>query len=109
MRAAVVPAESSPWQIKDVPKPQPDTNQVLVKMHGSGICYTDVRETLGHLPGEFPLVLGHEPVGEIFRWTVGIDLGDLRQAMIVPASTNSSIDSRGQSIHWTGRLKPVAR
>jgi alcohol dehydrogenase len=38
---------------------------VLVKMHASGICYTDVHQTLGHIPGQFPRILGHEPVGEI--------------------------------------------
>jgi alcohol dehydrogenase len=54
MQAAVVPAVSSSWQIKDVPQPQPGPNQVLVKMHASGICYTDVHETLGHIPGQFP-------------------------------------------------------
>src|SRR5215813_13177328 len=65
MKAAVVPAVSSSWQIKDVPQPQPGSGQVLVKMYASGICYTDVHQTLGHLPGEFPRILGHEPVGEI--------------------------------------------
>jgi len=65
MKAAVVPAVSSSWQIRDVPQPQPASNQVLVKMHASGICYTDVHQTLGHLPGQFPRILGHEPVGEI--------------------------------------------
>ena len=65
MKAAVVPAVSSSWQIKDVPQPQPGPGQVLVKMHASGICYTDVHQTLGHLPGQFPRILGHEPVGEI--------------------------------------------
>jgi alcohol dehydrogenase len=65
MQAAVVPAMSSPWQVKDVPQPQPGPNQVLVKMRASGICYTDVHETLGHIPGPFPRILGHEPVGEI--------------------------------------------
>jgi len=65
MKAAVVPAMSSSWLIKDVPQPQPDPGQVLVKMHASGICYTDVHQTLGHLPGKFPRILGHEPVGEI--------------------------------------------
>lgn len=65
MKAAVVPAVSSSWQIKDVPQPQPGPGQVLVKMHASGICYTDVHETLGHIPGPFPRILGHEPVGEI--------------------------------------------
>src|SRR5690242_854256 len=65
MKAAVVPAVSSSWQIKDVPQPQPGPGQVLVKMRASGICYTDVHETLGHIPGPFPRILGHEPVGEI--------------------------------------------
>jgi threonine dehydrogenase-like Zn-dependent dehydrogenase len=57
--------KNSSWQIKDVPQPQPGPNQVLVKMHASGICYTDVHLTLGHFPGPFPRILGHEPVGEI--------------------------------------------
>jgi len=65
MKAAVVPAVSRSWQINDVPQPQPGPGQVLVKMHASGICYTDVHQTLGHLPGQFPRILGHEPVGEI--------------------------------------------
>ena len=65
MKAAVVPAMSSSWQVKDVPQPQPGPGQVLVKMHASGICYTDVHQTLGHFPGPFPRILGHEPVGEI--------------------------------------------
>jgi alcohol dehydrogenase len=65
MKAAVVPAVSGSWQIQEVPQPQPGPNQVLVKMRASGICYTDVHETLGHIPGSFPRILGHEPVGEI--------------------------------------------
>ncbi|HWF37291.1 MAG TPA: alcohol dehydrogenase catalytic domain-containing protein [Candidatus Acidoferrales bacterium] len=65
MQAAVVTAVNGPWEVKDVPQPKPGPNQVLVKMHASGICYTDVHETLGHIPGAFPRILGHEPVGEI--------------------------------------------
>jgi alcohol dehydrogenase len=34
-------------------------------MHASGICYTDVHQTRGHIPGAFPRILGHEPVGEV--------------------------------------------
>jgi alcohol dehydrogenase len=34
-------------------------------MHASGICYTDVHQTLGHFPMSFPQILGHGPVGEI--------------------------------------------
>ena len=72
MQAAVVPAVSSSWQIRDVPQPQPGPNQVLVKMHASGICYTDVHLTLGHFPGLFPRILGHEPVGEIVAVAPGV-------------------------------------
>ena len=65
MQAAVVPVKAGSWQVENVPQPQPGPGQVLVKMHASGICYTDVHQTLGHLPGSFPRILGHEPVGEI--------------------------------------------
>ena len=65
MRAAVVTAINGPWEVKDVPQPEPGPNQVLVKMHASGVCYTDVHQTLGHIPGVFPRILGHEPVGEV--------------------------------------------
>ena len=65
MQAAVVTAVNGPWEVKDVPQPQPGPNQVLVKMHASGICYTDVHQTQGHFPGNFPRIIGHEPVGEI--------------------------------------------
>jgi alcohol dehydrogenase len=56
MQAAVAPAVNSSWQVKDVPQPEPGPNQVLVKMHAGGICYTDVHQTLGHLPGPFPRI-----------------------------------------------------
>ena len=72
MKAAVVPAAGSSWQIKDVPQPELSPNQVLVKMHASGICYTDVHLTLGHFPGPFPRILGHEPVGEIVAVGPGV-------------------------------------
>ncbi len=72
MQAAVVPAVNSPWEIRDIPQPEVGPNQVLVKMHASGICYADVHETLGHLPGSFPRVLGHEPVGEIVSVGPGV-------------------------------------
>jgi len=72
MKAAVVPAASGAWQIEDVPQPEPGPGQVLVKMRASGICYTDVHETLGHIPGPFPRILGHEPVGEVVAVSAGV-------------------------------------
>jgi alcohol dehydrogenase len=72
MQAAVVTAVNGPWEIQNVSEPKPGPGQVLVKMHASGVCYTDVHETLGHLPGSFPRILGHEPVGEIVAVGPGV-------------------------------------
>jgi len=67
MRAAVVPRIGGKWEVREVPAPEPSANQVLIKIHASGLCYTDVHITEGKLPIpiEFPRTLGHEPVGEI--------------------------------------------
>ena len=65
MRAAIVPSVNGAWVVKDMPTSQPGPTQVVLKVKASGICYTDVHQTRGELPGAFPRILGHEPVGEI--------------------------------------------
>src|SRR2546422_3106553 len=72
MKAAVVPAMHSKWEIREAPRPGPGPNQVLIKIRASGICYTDVHQTGGALPGAFPRILGHEPVGEIVAIGLGV-------------------------------------
>jgi alcohol dehydrogenase len=72
MKAAIVPAVNAKWEVKDVPNLELGPNQVLIKIHASGMCYTDVHQTKGELPGAFPRVLGHEPVGEIVTVGMGV-------------------------------------
>src|SRR5438034_9557034 len=84
MQAAVVPAVSSSWQVKDVPQPQPGPIKVLVKMHASGICYTDVHQTFGHLPGPFPRILGHGPAGEIVAVAPAVPTGKVGHRLGAP-------------------------
>ncbi len=52
-------------EVKEIDQPKPSYNQVLIKIGASGLCYTDVHITEGHIPTNFPRTLGHEPVGEI--------------------------------------------
>jgi alcohol dehydrogenase len=72
MKAAVVPKKDSQWEVKDVPAPEPGPNQVLIKIHASGLCFTDVHQTRGEIPGAFPRTLGHEPAGEIVAVGSGV-------------------------------------
>jgi alcohol dehydrogenase len=55
------------WQTCEVPMPQVGDRQVLIRIRASGLCYTDVHATEGHLPSVFPLIPGHEPAGEVVQ------------------------------------------
>jgi alcohol dehydrogenase len=47
MLSSVIQSVDAKWEVKEVPTPQAGTNQVLIKIHASGICYTDVHITRG--------------------------------------------------------------
>ncbi len=84
MKAAVVAGANEKWTIKEIETPQPQANQVLIKIHASGLCYTDVHQTHGGLPGPFPRVLGHEPVGEIVAVGPGVTSRKIGDRVGVP-------------------------
>jgi alcohol dehydrogenase len=84
MKAAVVPRANGKWEVKDVPTPELGPNQVLIKVHASGMCYTDVHQTKGDLPGPFPCILGHEPVGKIVAVDVGVTTRKVGDRVGVP-------------------------
>jgi alcohol dehydrogenase len=72
MKAAVVPSVNGKWEVKSWETPKAGPNQVVMKIHASGLCYTDVHITHGVIPTQFPRVLGHEPVGEIVEVGPGV-------------------------------------
>ena len=43
MRAAVLEQVARPLVLRDVPTPRPDAGQVLVRIHASGVCHTDLK------------------------------------------------------------------
>lgn len=102
MKALVVPAVNGAWQIREVPTPEPGPNQVLIKIHASGLCYTDVHITLGHLPAEFPHTLGHEPVGTIAALGPGVTTRRLGDRVGVPW-----VQSACGRCEWCARGKPI--
>ena len=98
MKAAVVPAVSSSWEIKDVLQPQPGPNQVLVKMHASGICYTDVHLTLGHFPGPFPRILGTSQWARSLPWLPTSRRGRWATAWVPPGFNPPAGAANGASV-----------
>lgn len=84
MRAVMTTKKDAPWEVQEIDKPVPGANQVLLKVRASGICYTDVHQTKGELPINYPCILGHEPVGEIVELGSGVRSRTLGQRVGVP-------------------------
>jgi D-arabinose 1-dehydrogenase-like Zn-dependent alcohol dehydrogenase len=72
MHAAVITAYNKPWELKLLPDPRPQAGQVLIRIHASGMCGTDLHVHHGMFPLPTPLVAGHEPVGEIVEVGAGV-------------------------------------
>jgi dehydrogenase len=65
MKAHVMTAVKQPLIERDVPDPQPGPGQVRIRLRATGVCGTDVHVWHGELPVPLPIIMGHEPVGEI--------------------------------------------
>lgn len=83
---ALVKSKSEPglW-LEDVPEPQPGINDVLIKVHKTGICGTDLHiynwDDWAQKTIPVPMVVGHEFVGEIV--SVGSNVVDFQPGQIV--------------------------
>jgi threonine 3-dehydrogenase len=83
---AIVKSKSKPglW-LEDMPKPPIDINDVLIQVHKTGICGTDLHiykwDEWAAKTIPVPMVVGHEFVGEIVA--VGSNVTDFRPGQIV--------------------------
>jgi len=77
-------AERGLW-LSDVPEPRPGINDVLIRIHRTGICGTDLHiykwDEWAAKTIPVPLVVGHEFVGEIVE--VGSNVADFKPGQIV--------------------------
>ena len=84
MLSSVIPSVNAKWVVKEVPTPQAGTNQVLIKIHASGVCYTDVHITKAGLGVKFPYSIGHESAGEIVALGEGVTTRKVGDRVGVP-------------------------
>ena len=79
-------------EIKEVPKPIPNENQVLLKIHAVGICGSDIHAWHGKHPFiSCPIVTGHEATGEVVELganVTNVKLGD--RVVIRPQSIDGT-------------------
>lgn len=82
MKAAVIEEAGGKFIIKDVDKPKPDENEVLIKVEACGICHSDNFVKEGGFPGlEYPRIPGHEVVGIVEE--VGSDVSNWKEGQRV--------------------------
>lgn len=72
MKAVVMTGANQPWEVQEVPTPTAEPGQVLVKVHASGMCFTDVWATTGYGGDIYPQTPGHEVVGEVVEVGAGV-------------------------------------
>ncbi len=74
MRAAVVRRFGEPLEIEERPVPAPGPGEILVRVHASGVCHTDLHAAQGDWPvkPKLPFVPGHEAVGRVAALGAGV-------------------------------------
>ena len=95
MKAMVLRAPGD-LELSDVSLPEVPAGHVLVRITHSGLCGTDLKIYKGAIPARYPLIMGHEMVGEL-------DSGErvivkmraaLRDLLSLPHRTNQSVSRR---------------
>jgi len=74
-----------PLRYKEIPVPQPEAEQVLLRVHACGVCHTDLHIVDQELPNpKLPLIMGHEIVGTVVRTGKRVDKFKIGDRVGVP-------------------------
>lgn len=106
MKAAILHELQSPLIIDEVElPPQLEFGQVLVKVHYSGICGSQLGEIEGVKgPDRFlPHLLGHEGAGEVFAIGPGVNVVHKGDHVVMHWMPGSGINAPVPSYSWKGK------
>ena len=71
--------KSNPLVIEELELGEPQSGEILVKIHAAGLCHSDLSVIDGNRPRQVPMVLGHEAAGEVVELGPGVkdlEIGD---------------------------------
>src|SRR5690606_10107309 len=69
---AVVHGPNEPFVIETLQLEGPREGEVLVHIKTTGLCHSDLHIQQGHLPWQFPALLGHEAAGVVVECGPGV-------------------------------------
>lgn len=87
MKAAVLHAPQD-LRVETVPDPIPGPGEALVRVRATGLCGTDYRIWSGDRPARYPLIMGHEFIGDVAA--VGEGVGSVKPGDRVAVEPNYS-------------------
>ena len=74
MRAMVLEEGGRRLQLRERDRPEPGAGEILLKVRACGVCRTDLHIVDGELtPPAWPVIPGHEVVGEVAATGTGVD------------------------------------
>jgi Zn-dependent alcohol dehydrogenase len=74
LRAAVLHEAASRLEVTEIELAPPKPGEVLVRLHASGVCHSDLNAIDGTAPTRCPAVLGHEGAGVVEQVGPGVAL-----------------------------------
>jgi S-(hydroxymethyl)glutathione dehydrogenase/alcohol dehydrogenase len=107
MRAAILVEQRKPLVISDIEMPRSlEPGQVLVKVHCSGICGSQLGEIDG-VKGEdrfLPHLLGHEGSGQVVEAGLGVRHVKAGDHVVMHWRKGLGIESVGPKFRWDGKV-----
>lgn len=67
IQAAVVREKSGPFLLESIQLEELRADEVLIQIHGTGVCHTDLVVRDQYYPVPLPAVLGHEGAGVVLK------------------------------------------
>ena len=85
MRAMVLAKPRQPLVLRDMPKPNPEPGQLLVRVSACAVCRTDLHIVDGELPDpKLPLIPGHQIVGRVEAVGTGAEKFSIGERVGIP-------------------------